>query len=52
MDTETERTERKVTQRFQRNRKIYEDIRGYEANRKNRDEMQMRTPRVRAKGVW
>lgn len=51
MDTETERTEKKVTLRFRRNRKIYEDIRGYEANRKNTQEMEKK-PRIRAGGVW
>jgi len=52
LDTIERSITRKISPVFEKNRRIYEDIRGYENNRKNRDEM-MGIPRPRrAGGVW
>ena len=44
-------SERMRTARAAKNRRIYEALRGYEANRKNTQEMEKK-PRIRAGGVW
>lgn len=52
LDTIERNNNRQVTPLFKKNRRIFEDIRGYEQNRKNPQEMEFTPRRITLKGVY